>query len=336
MNSTTLSTPHDLLAAVPFLVGYHPKDSLVVIALKEGAVGMAMRVDYPSRDHKEIALRALQLASYLKRENAEGAIVVGYLPSELHKESQNLEPYTHAISEQGIEVKEAIEVRDNRFRSIMCADLSCCPVEGSTIPPISDSRITAEQVALGRPMPYPSILDMKASLAALPKDRVLIAALKKLDLIDYGADDVKVQQREGARAIDELCESYGHSGMGVDRELVAMVLIRLLDLQVRDYAMGVSTPENQDSQWDMWRWLLRIAPKGYVSSVAVIFATISYERGEGALAQRALDRALDDDSSYQMAKLLRRTFAAGWPPASFTAMREELHPKICASLFSQS
>ncbi len=43
---TTLTSPHDLLAAVPFLVGYHPTNSLVVIALNGETIGMAMRIDY--------------------------------------------------------------------------------------------------------------------------------------------------------------------------------------------------------------------------------------------------------------------------------------------------
>ena len=44
---TTLTSPHDLRAAIPFLIGYHPQDSLVLVALKDEAVGMAMRVDMP-------------------------------------------------------------------------------------------------------------------------------------------------------------------------------------------------------------------------------------------------------------------------------------------------
>jgi len=31
--------------------------------------------------------------------------------------------------------------------------------------------------------------------------------------------------------------------------------------------------------------------------------------------------------------LLRRVYCAGWPVESFAAMRAELHPKVCASLF---
>jgi len=100
--------------------------------------------------------------------------------------------------------------------------------------------------------------------------------------------------------------------------------------------MGFTSEKSDDQLWDMWRWLLRIAPKGYVAPVAVIFATSSYERGDGALAQRALDRAFEDSPKYQMAKLLRRTFAAGWPPSAFSQMRADLHPKICAAIYGES
>jgi hypothetical protein len=83
----------------------------------------------------------------------------------------------------------------------------------------------------------------------------------------------------------------------------------------------------------MWRELLRIAPRGFVAPIASLFASLAYERGEGALAQKALDRALADDDQYSLALLLRRVFNAGWPPESFTAMRIDLHPKVVAGIF---
>jgi hypothetical protein len=83
----------------------------------------------------------------------------------------------------------------------------------------------------------------------------------------------------------------------------------------------------------MWRDLLRIAPRGFVAPVACLFAAMAYERGEGALAHKGLDRALGDDDQYSLAHLLRRVFTAGWPPQSFSAMRAQLHPKVVAAIF---
>jgi hypothetical protein len=60
---------------------------------------------------------------------------------------------------------------------------------------------------------------------------------------------------------------------------------------------------------------------------------MAYERGEGALAHKGLDRGLGDDDQYSLAHLLRRVFTAGWPPQSFSAMRIELHPKVVAAIF---
>ena len=328
--ATALTSPHDLLAAVPFMVGYHPKDSLVAMALRDDKVVMAMRVDFPEPDL--ILATSETIAMHLIREQASEAIVVGYLPAKTI-ESDSLATVREVIGRHKIVVKECIAVRGDRFRSNLCQDPGCCPPEGSPIPLLTDSRVSAEQVAAGNPLPYLDLDEMKRSIAAQPVDKELNKLIKKIADIDYDSDEVTLLQREGVNAINGLAQEFNVAGFSGNKPLIALVLARLLDLQVRDYAMGMATEETSEKLWDMWRWLLRIAPRGYVAPVAVIFATISYERGDGALAQRAIDRAFEDSPKYQMAKLLRRTFAAGWPPSAFTQMRADLHPKICAAIF---
>ena len=328
--ATQLTTPHDLLAAVPFMVGYHPKDSLVAMALRDDKIVMAMRVDFPNIDLTTTVSKTI--ATHLLREEATEAIIVGYLPADLVK-IDPLSVVREVIATHGVLVKECIEVKGDRFRSTLCADIVCCPPEGTPIPALSDSRITAEQVAAGNPLPFLDLDEMKRSISSLPSDKELTKAIRKITEIDYEIEDVTPFQREGCNAINELALDFSAAGLSQNKPLIALVLVRLQDLQVRDYAMGLATESTGEQLWDMWRWLLRAAPRGYVAPVAVIFASLSYERGDGALAQRALDRAFGDSANYQMAKLLRRTFAAGWPPSAFTQMRAELHPKICAAIF---
>ena len=334
--ATELTSPHDLLAAVPFMVGYHPKDSLVVMALVENKVAMAMRVDFPELDSLDAMSEII--ASHLMRERATEAIIVGYLPEEFPTlgVANALSIINDRLSAHQIKIKESIEVRGDRFRSMKCSDELCCPPEGTPLPPLTDSRVTAEQVAAGNPLPFLDLDEMKKSIAHTATDRNLVLSIKGTPEIDYDQDDVTVYQQEGVKALHQMVSAFTDTGICNDNELIAVVLVRLLDLQVRDYAMGMTTPETSDLLWDMWRWLLRIAPVGYVAPVGVIFATMSYERGDGALAQRALDRAFEDKPGYQMAKLLRRTFAAGWPPSAFSQMRADLHPKICAAIFADS
>jgi hypothetical protein len=169
------------------------------------------------------------------------------------------------------------------------------------------------------------------------KNNLLLAdQLNKVTEINYESDDVLKQQRLGAIAINQLVANFNQVTHEEDFELIALVLIRLKDLQVRDYAMGLSTPENIDQQFNLWHWLMSIAPTGFVAPVACLFAATAYESGEADLAHAALDKAFADELTYPLAILLRRVFFANWPADSFAAMRAQLHPKICASLFGSS
>ena len=126
-------------------------------------------------------------------------------------------------------------------------------------------------------------------------------------------------------------------GRGACNEiLVARVIGRISDVQVRDYALGIHTEDTYDLYFTMWRELLRLAPKDFIAPIACIVAAMAYENGDGALAQKAIDRAIADQSDYPLALLLRRVFSAGWPPESFSAMRAELHPKVVATIFERA
>jgi len=330
---TTLTSPHDLLSAVPFLVGYHPTNSLVVIALTDERIGMAMRIDFPSEcDPDQIDA----LATHLAHERADGALIVAYLPHEIDSAEFLLTPLHEAIALRGIALRECLIVHENRWRSTICQDQECCPPEGNPMPDIESSRISAEQVAAGKPMPFADEKELAGSITAAELDPQLIAELRTIAVISYTSDNVLELQRQGALAVNDLVAEFAEKGIVRDKKLMALVLVRLHDVQVRDYAMGITESENAETLQSLWRWLMRAAPAGYVAPVATLFAASSYELGDGTMAHRALQRALDDDSRYPLAKLLRRVFTAGWPPAQFAEMRAELHPKVCALLFPEA
>ena len=153
--------------------------------------------------------------------------------------------------------------------------------------------------------------------------------------IDYEKDDFQMFQRAGALAFNDLVEEFTRTGTCKNKALLALVFVRLADLQVRDYAMGFTTTENLGTISSMWQWLVAIVPSEHIAPVASLYSAVSYEQGEGALADKLLDQALAAQSSYPLALLLRRVYAAGWPAESFATMRKDLHPKVCAALFSE-
>jgi hypothetical protein len=327
---TTLTSPHDLLAAIPFLIGYHPENSLVLVALKDDNVGMAMRVDMPT----DIAPESYDLlASHFQREAADAALIVAYVDSESDPEAVLINT-SAALLRAGISIKESLIVSDGRYRSMLCHDSECCPPLGSPIPDIDSSRIAAEHVIAGHPMPFANVLGLVQSIAALPSAmQESWQSEVRAFWIESDSESLLDLQRDGATAVIDLAGEYALGRGAEDRELAARVIGRISDIQVRDYALGSHNDETADAYWQMWRELLLIAPRGFVAPIASIFAALAYERGEGALAHKALDRALADDERYSLALLLRRVFTAGWPPQSFSAMRAELHPKVVAAIF---
>ena len=335
---TTLTSPHDLLAAIPFLIGYHPADSLVIVSLKEECVGMAMRVDYPSAELADVSDTFDALIYHLAREGAQGALVVAYVPPGRADGLHILKNISNALSRAEIPTRESLLIADGRWRSVLCANVECCPIEGNELPEISSSRIAVEQVAEGRPMPFEDREGMADSISSLSlsTEKEFVDQVKQAR-IDAEGEQIQTAQRGGALSVLDLASRFiaGSLGrdIGSDQELSALVLGSLSDIQVRDFALGSHDEASIDMYWAMWRYLVRIAPAGSIAPVASLLAAISYERGEGALAQRSLDRALADDPSYSLAGLLRRVFSAGWPPQSFATMRRDLHPKVCAGIF---
>jgi hypothetical protein len=177
----------------------------------------------------------------------------------------------------------------------------------------------------------------------------LALELEKLAEINY-LEDPRAQQQEGAEAVLDLVELFKIHGEQICSNdflddsnsefelelacLLAKVLMRLRDLQVRDFALGSITDENLETFLSMWRWIVRIAPTVFLAPVATLLAATYYEASEPDLARISLAKALDADHQYPLALLLQRVFAADWPPETFATMRSELHPKVTAAIFN--
>ena len=327
----TLTSAHDLITAVPFLVGFHPTHSIVLVSVKDDSIGLAMRIDVPAHfDSEAIDL----LAHHFLREEAEAALLVAYMPEERDDGDSILISLGAGLIRNGIAVHESIVVQAGRYRSIICRDPGCCPVTGKAMPAIEESEIAAEHVVAGIPMPYANISDLIETLAAKPESFNLHWSDEvNRFYIPIDAEELSALRRDGVETMDLLLDEYRTGRGPSDKTLVARMIGRMSDVQVRDYALGVHSEDTYDLYFTMWRELLRLAPRGFVAPIACIVAAMAYESGDGALAQKALDRAIADDEHYPLALLLRRVFNAGWPPQSFAQMRAELHPKVIASIF---
>ena len=174
--------------------------------------------------------------------------------------------------------------------------------------------------------------ELSIEAQALSQEAEFMALVKTF----YVAEDspvITALQQDGATAVIDLSVEFEKFASDSQPEHIAHVIGRLSDIQVRDFALGSHNRDSFDTYWGMWLYLLQNAPVGFVAPVACLFATLAYERGDTALAYRALDRATVDQPAYSLTILLRRVFGSGWPAGAFAAMRVELHPKVTAGIF---
>lgn len=136
-------------------------------------------------------------------------------------------------------------------------------------------------------------------------------------------------QRVGARLVEQY---FASSSTEQGDEVVVNVLYYLTDIQVRDYALGLMDTTKSDTLIPALAHLMELAPTNteYMNAPASLLAQVQYEMGNTADALLTLSNA---QHNYSLALLLRRVFTSGWEPASFAAMRKELHPKVTAGIF---
>src|SRR5450432_1690617 len=147
-----LKTPADIVDAVPYLLGFQPHDSLVVLSLRgeRKRVGLTARVDLPQ---PELAAQcARDFVGYLTRDHAAHAIVRSRAPSD-GRSHPSVQPLAAALTEQlllaSIEPLEVVCGGAGRWWSLLCMNDACCPSEGTPIGAVSTSVCAAAKTYAG-------------------------------------------------------------------------------------------------------------------------------------------------------------------------------------------
>src|SRR4051812_23646833 len=152
-----LRGPAELLSAMPYLMGFHPVDSLVALGLRGSGLHLQLRGDLPD-DHDAAVVLAEHYGRLFRRNAIDGALLIGYGPPA--RAEPFLRTVSSAMSARGIAVLDMLRTHEGRFWSLLCEVPGCCPPEGRTFDPATS--IAAAEATL-------------AGLVALP-DRAAVAA----------------------------------------------------------------------------------------------------------------------------------------------------------------
>ena len=101
---------------------------------------------------------------------------------------------------------------------------------------------------------------------------------------------------------------------------MARLLCGLRDHAVRDRALALALGEDAAAAETLWTECTRRAPAPLDATPATLLAVSAWLRGDGAMANVALDRALAGDPGYSLAGLLASALARCVPPAQIRAL----------------
>ncbi len=321
-----LSSPEQVLAAVPYLLGFTPSRSLVVLSLRGKQVGLTMRLDLdtPSAELRKVVVNRL------RADRASTAILIVFDPDDppdaqgtrrTRPGERFARPLIRLLSREGLDVKDAMGVRNGRFWSYLCEEPSCCPPGGRILPVAGapDHTLVASTfVAMGT-APLASREELSASVEpASPERRAELAPAFERAL---GAPAAYPLQRWW-EAVLRYTEAPPRRALP-DAE-IAHLIVSLGDAGIRDEVVSWTAGDEITGVLAVLRELAPCAPPPFDAQVLASLAWAALSTGEGALAAVCLERAHAVDPAHGLANLLGAALESGVTPQQLRGIATEL------------
>jgi hypothetical protein len=321
----TLREPSDLAAAVPYLLGFHPTDSLVVIGVRGPIAAVVQRWDLAD----DAGGLATAIADLIASAPVAAVMLAGY------GEAAAVRPIVAELRDRlPVPVLGAVRVTGDRCFCELCKE--CTPEEGYafdiTASPVAAQATVAGLAALpSRAALVEQVAPVGGAAAIAMQAAVTAADARLAGLMRRGRDTddplgVTAVRAAGFRAVDAALDA-GRRGEPLDDDQVAWLTLLLQSLPVRDRAW--ESTDHEPWQLSLWTDLTRRAEPTLAAPPAAILAFAAWRDGNGPLAGVALERALDSDPDYSLALLIRDAMLRGVPGAqlgSWPSLRQPDQP----------
>lgn len=353
-HQVTLRTPAELADALPYLLGYRPEDSIVLVALhdreRRGRFGGRARLGIPAHaeDWPSVSEQLAQgLIKGSERRGARPESMVAYLCQEPgagesgHDVMERLRPLAQllrtASGRLDVPVIEALCISDGRFWSYTCPGQGCCPPEGSSMGLPGTSVLAAAATYAGLQV-RGSLRELTARLTpwettAAPGQEVALdtasMAIVPRILDDAGRAGVAEEALALARRIrDRLAAAPAVPGMRpadlrddglLEDEEAATLILALQDRTTRDRAAEWMEGDEAGPALRLWRALARrcVGPyREHAAAPLTLAGWVAWSTGDELEAREALAMALGSDPNYLFARLLHQACNEGLDPES--------------------
>jgi hypothetical protein len=326
-----LGKPEEVFAAVPYLLGFHPQQSLVVLGLRgpRGRLGVSMRMDLdgPPDELADVVLRGLTsdgdtsviFVLYDPLEDPTGKRPAGTaaLPTD-----ELVDTIRRRCEQASIQIRDVLCVAGGRWWSALCRDLACCPPEGKPVAgpdgASGSSVVDATAVSAG----LTALPDRQALRATLEPPVPWLHAATEQAMERVGGDLVtRLAAGEQTEVEDELIalidgfvDRFGGRTPALSDDEVAQVALGLHLLEVRDTVITWTLGDDAEAlQRMLVETVRRTAAPSHVPAASVL-AWCAYSRGNGGLAGVALELVTESEPDYSLARLVDHSLQHGIHP----------------------
>ncbi|MFE9631262.1 DUF4192 domain-containing protein [Streptomyces sp. NPDC006463] len=356
----TLRSPAELADALPYMLGFHPTDSLVMVAVHGdgGRFGGRLRVGIPAtpaewEDTAQQAADCLIRGSERRSSKPDGIVVFLCQEPQGGESGQRVMTRLRPLAQRirlacgalDVPVLEALCLSAGRFWSYVCPDERCCPAEGSQLAAVGTSVMAAAATFAGLQV-RGSLKDIEGRLAPLrgavaaemesALDRAAAALVPKI-LDGASREEVGAETLTLARSLMRRmtlappveggphADDWDDALLGHDE--AASVILGLQDREVRDIAAEWMEDEEAAPALRLWRALARRCVGAYGEHAAApltLAGWVSWSAGDEPTARIALGLALRADGEYRFAQLLHHACNEGIDPEGLRqCLREE-------------
>jgi hypothetical protein len=310
--SIRLSNPSELIAAVPHLLGFHPRDSVVLLTLNGRKLGLTLRADLvvPDQAHQ----LAEQLLRPITRAQPSGIALV-VIGGDLNVDDDLphralVTALAHALDGAGLSVMLTVWTTETkRGAPWRCYDDS---LRAGTVADPATSPLAVATVAAGA-VTFSSRQEMAELLATHDPE----ALQRRAELLDAADADYPPSARMVKQRFAQLRQLHRAAATGevvLSDGVVAEVASALCDHRVRDACLPWCSDSGAVAAERLWLALVRATPAPERAEPAALLALTAYLRGDGALAGVALDAAQQACPHHSLSALLRAALDGGLPP----------------------
>ena len=305
--------PADFLGVVPYLLGFHPSESLVLVLFQGKRLVVTARVDLVCEEYLD--QMADRLGFIAEQHHGSRAILIGY-SADADLAQANLD--RAALELAWVGGVDALYADGRRWWS-RNADGTSWPAEGLCYD-LSSDKLAAEAVFAGLTA-HPDRADIARQVAGPPgTEGPRLAALT----VEVSTELESMGQRQRQELMADLVQSFlADPNLLGQREGVRLAVLAR-DIEVRDVAWALMERRSSQDHVDLWRQVVAVALPEVASAPLCLLGMAAWIHGNGALQVCCIERAQIIDPSYTLAALLEDINARALPPSFWDQMASEM------------